>query len=353
MDRIELLMKEFTEAMGVSGAEQDVFDLMALHLDGLVDVEKDRLGSFIGRLKGGKESPRVMLAGHMDEIGFMVSHFSGNYIRFNTLGGWWPPRILGTIVKIRSAKGDITGVIASKSPFFMEKEERDKPLKAKDLFIDVGLSGKQKPKSLGICPGDPVVPVSPFTILEGGKAYMAKAWDNRAGCMVIVEALRRLKRFKLPNAVFGVGTVQEEVGIRGAVTSSHKVAPDICFAVDVNVAQDLPGSCEEAPEKLGRGVSICVYDATLIPNLKLRDHVAGIAEKNKIPYHFSAIQFGGTDGGKVHLNESGVPTLVIGIPTRYIHGSAGILLRKDFDTTVRLMVEVIKSLDKKTVGRFL
>ncbi|MBN2070692.1 MAG: M42 family metallopeptidase [Candidatus Krumholzibacteriota bacterium] len=353
MDRIELLMKEFTEATGVSGAEGEIFDLMVSHLDGLVDVERDRLGSFIGRLKGGKESPRIMLAGHMDEIGFMVSHFSGNYIKFNTLGGWWPPRVLGAVVKIRSMKGDITGVIASKSPFSMEKDERDKPLKAKDFFIDVGLSGKQKPESLGIRPGDPVVPVSPFTILRGGKAYMAKAWDNRIGCMVVVETIRRLKQFRLPNAVFGVGTVQEEVGIRGAVTSSHAVAPDICFAIDVNVAQDLPGSAEGAVEKLGAGVSICVYDATLIPNVGLRDHVAQIAEKKKIPYHFSAIPFGGTDGGKVHLNESGVPTLVIGVPTRYIHSPAGILLRKDFDNAVRLMVEVVRSLDRKTVDRFI
>lgn len=344
------MMKRFTEAMGVSGAEGEVFDLMKEELGEAADIERDGLGSFIGRLKGGAESPRIMLAGHMDEIGMMVSHFTGCFIRFNTLGGWWSPRLIGLPVRIRTSKKDISGVIASRSPFHMEKEERDKPFKAKDLFIDIGLAGKQKPEKLGIRPGDPVVPDFPFTVLEGGKTYMAKAWDNRAGCMAVVEAMKRLKKYKLPNAVYGVGTVQEEVGIRGAVTSGHAVSPDVCFAVDVNVAQDLPGSPEGSVEKLGGGVSICVYDATLIPNVKLRDHVAAVAERKKIPYHFSAIPFGGTDGGKVHLNDSGVPTLVLGIPTRYIHSSAGILARKDFDNTVRLIVEVVRTLDGKTVA---
>ncbi len=352
MDRIEELMKKFTEAMGVSGAEQQVYGLMKDELEPVAEIGRDKLGSFIGRLKGGRERPRIMLAAHMDEIGLMVSHFTGNFIRFNTLGGWWNPRLIGMPVRIRTPKKDIMGVVVSKSPFHMDNEERDRPLKTRDLYIDVGLTGKRKPDSLGIRPGDPVVPEASFMILDGGRTYMAKAWDDRAGCLAVVEIMKKLARYKLPNALFCAGTVQEEVGLRGAVTSGHSIAPDLCFAIDVNIAQDLPGSPEGGVEKLGAGVSICVYDATLIPNVKLRDHVAGVAEKKKIPHHFSAIPFGGTDGGKVHLNESGVPTLVLGIPTRYIHSSAGILCRKDFDNTVRLMVEVIRTLDEKTVGGF-
>jgi putative aminopeptidase FrvX len=292
-----------------------------------------------------------MLAAHMDEIGFMVSYFTGRFIRFNTLGGWWPPRILGLPVRIRTSRGDVPGVIASKSPFHMEEKERKEPLKDKDLFIDVGLSGKKSPESLGIRPGDPVVPNIPFTVLKGGKTYMAKAWDDRIGCVMVIEALRRMAKLRLTNSVYGVGTVQEEVGIRGAVTSGHKINPDVCLTLEVTVAQDIPGSPEGSTEKLGSGASICVYDATLIPNTKLRDLVAGVAEKSGIPYHFSAIPFGGTDGGKVHLNESGVPTLVIGVPTRYIHSAAGIIHRKDFDSALRLVVEVVKKLDEKTVQK--
>ena len=349
MDRLEGLMKEFTEAPGVSGDEQRVAVLMERELSAICEIGKDRLGSVIARLEGERGGPKVMLAAHMDEIGLMVSHFTGRFIRFNTLGGWWSPRLIGLPVRIFSSSREIKGVVASRSPFSMDKEERDRPVKVKDLFIDVGLTGKQKPETLGIRPGDPVVPDFPFTVLHGGRAYMAKAWDDRAGCLAVVEAMRRLKRYKLGCELYGVGTVQEEVGIRGAVTSGHAVGPDVCLAVDVNIAQDLPGAPEGSEEKLGSGVSICVYDATLIPNRKLRDRVVAVAEKSRVPYHFSAVPYGGTDGGRVHLNQSGVPTLVIGIPTRYIHSPAGIICRKDFDNAVKLLVETIRTFDRGTV----
>lgn len=349
MDRTESMMKEFTEALGVPGYECEIFGLMRGHLEDVAVIEKDRLGSFISRLKGKAAAPRVMLVSHMDEVGFMVSHFTGAFVRFNPLGGWWPPRILGLPVRIRTSRGDIPGVVASRSPFHMEEKTRSEPFKAKDLFIDIGISGKKTPGGLGIRPGDPVVPCFPFTVLKGGRTYMAKAWDNRVGCMMVVEAMRRLYRLRLPNSVYGVGTVQEEVGTRGAVTSGYSVNPDVCLTLEVNVAQDIPGSPEGSPEKLGAGVSICVYDATLIPNLKLRDLTVSIAEKKKIPYHLSAIPFGGTDGGKVNLNAAGVPAIVIAVPTRYVHSAAGIIHRKDFDSAVKLVVEVVRALDAVTV----
>jgi len=345
------MMKEFTEAAGVSGAEEDVFSLMEARLRKIADVERCRLGSFVGRLKKGPDSPRVMIAGHMDEVGLMVSHFSKNFIRFNTIGGWWPPRLVGMPVVIKTQRGDLRGVVASKSPFHMEQEERKKQLQAKELYIDVGLEEGQKPEKTGIRPGDPVVPDIPFTPLRKKRTYMAKAWDNRIGCMAVVEALQKLNRIKIPCAVFGVGTVQEEVGIRGAVTSGHYVNPEVCLAVDVGVAQDIPGSPEGGVEKLGDGVSICVFDASLIPNRKLRDLVVSVAEEKKIPHNLSAVPYGGTDGGKVHLDRSGVPTIVFGIPTRYIHSAAGILDRKDFESAVKLIVEVVRVLDSETVRK--
>ncbi len=350
MDRIESLMMEFTEAMGVPGSEGEIFELMAKQLSPVAEIERDGLGSFIARLKkSGRERPRVMLAAHMDEVGFMVSHFSGGFVRFNPLGGWWTPRMIGLPVKIRTRKGDVPGVIASKSPFHMEEKERKAFPEVKNLFIDVGLTGKRKPESLAIRPGDPVVPQFPFTVLKDGRTYLAKAWDDRVGCLMVVEVLRRLSRLRIPNTVYGVGTVQEEVGIRGAVTSGRRIDPDVCLVLEVNIAQDIPGSPDGSPEKLGKGVSICVYDATLIPNARLRDLVASVAESKKIPYHFSAIPLGGTDGGKVHLNRFGVPTLVIAVPTRYIHSAAGILHRRDFDSAVKLVVEVVRALDDKAV----
>ena len=349
MDRTEKLMKEFTEALGVSGFEREIYGLMNSHLSDVADIEKDRLGSFIARVGRDGKGPRIMLAAHMDEVGFMVSHFTGRFVRFNKMGGWWTPRMVGLPVRVRSSRGDIRGVIASKSPFFMEEKDRKEIPKAKDLFIDVGVVGDESPESLGILPGDPVIPDFPFTILEGGKSYLAKAWDDRIGCVMIVEALRRLARTKVSSAVFGVGTVQEEVGIRGAVTSGSLIDPDVCLALDVNLAQDIPGSADGRLEKLGSGASICVYDATLIPNSKLRDLVVGVAKSKKIPYHYSAVTIGGTDGGKVQLNRHGVPTIVIGVPTRYIHSGAGIIYRPDYDAALKLVVETVKRLDSRRV----
>lgn len=349
MDTMESMLKELTETHGVSGSEGEISRLMEGHLSGIAELSRDRLGSFVARV-GGADRPRVMLAAHMDEIGLSVSHFTGRYVRFNTIGGWWAPNLIGMQVEILTARGPIPGVVASKSPFHMDRKELDGPFKAKDLYIDIGLAGKRKPESLGIRPGDPAVPVSSFTVLKGGKTYMAKAWDDRAGCAVLVESMRRLARSKLPCAVYAVGTVQEEVGIRGAQTAARMVDPDVCLAIDVNVAQDLPGSPEGATEELGAGVSICVYDATLLPNTRLRDIVVSVAKRKKIPYHFSAIPFGGTDGGKVHLTGFGVPTLVIGIPTRHIHSGAGILHRGDLDAAISAVVETVKLLDAKTVA---
>ena len=347
MDRTEKLMKAFTEAHGVSGFESEIAGLMESHLADVAGIEKDRLGSFIARMGDG--GPRVMLTAHMDEVGFMVSHFTGRFVRFNRMGGWWTPRMIGLPVKVRTSKGDIAGVVASKSPFFMETKERKEIPKADDLFIDVGLVGEEEPESIGIVPGDPIIPDFPFTILEGGRSYLAKAWDDRVGCVMIVEALRSLSGETLPNTLFGVGTVQEEVGIRGAQTSGNYVDPDVCIALEVNLAQDIPGSKEGRPEKLGEGVSIYVYDSSLIPNSKLRDLVAEVAKEKKIPYHYSALPVGGTDGGKVHLNRHGVPSIVIGVPTRYIHSGAGIIHRPDYDAALELVVETVRRLDAERV----
>ena len=351
MDRIEQLLQEFTEAAGTSGFEGEVAALLERRLSGIARIERDRLGCVIARLEGGRDRPRVMLAAHMDEIGLMVSHFSGPFARFNPLGGWWPPRLIGLPVSVRTSRGDVAGLVATKNPFEMEEEERKGPFKAKDLYIDFGLYGKRSPAALGVAPGDPAVPVQPFTVLDGGRSYLAKAWDDRAGCVMLVETMRALAKATPPCGVYGVGTVQEEVGLRGAVTSGRVSDPDVCIVLEVDVAQDTPGSGADCPGKLGAGASILVYDATLIPNTKLRDHVIAVAKRKKIPYQLSAVAFGGTDGGRVHLNAVGVPTIVVGVPTRHIHAAAGILCRRDFDAALKLVIEVVRTLDAKTVAR--
>ncbi len=185
--------------------------------------------------------------------------------------------------------------------------------------------------------------------MNNGSLYMGKAWDDRVGCAMIVDVLRALSETEHPNTVFGVGTAQEEVGLRGATTSSYSVDPDVGFALEVSIARDTPGSSDQATEALGAGVSILIYDGSMIPNRRLRDLVISIAEEENIPYHFSSISGGGTDSGSIHLSRRGVPSLTIGVPTRYIHSHVGILRREDYDHATKLMIEVIGRLDGKTV----
>lgn len=352
MDRIEELLKELTEAFGISGYESDVAEIMAKRLKQYGEVSYDKLGSVICKKLGESESPKVMIAAHMDEVGFMVERITKNgYIKFLPLGGWWSHTILGQRVIVRTSKSDVVGVVGAKPVHLLKEEEKKKILPIEDMYIDVGATSDFDIKEkLGIKPGDPVIPYSPFTVMKNSKLYLSKAWDDRVGCGLLVEILKNLSKVKHPNTVYGVGTVQEEVGLRGAQTSGMAVEPDIAFALDVSICKDAPGNEEEAEEKLGAGASILVYDRTMIPNLRLRDLVVEIAEKGGMKYHFGTVK-GGYDTGRIHLIRSGVPSLVIGVPTRYIHSHSGIISRGDFNSIVNLIVEVIKRLNKKTVAK--
>ncbi|MCP4634476.1 MAG: M42 family metallopeptidase [candidate division Zixibacteria bacterium] len=353
MDNTELMFKELTEAHGVPGHEDAVGSIMEEYLkDNADEISYDRLGSFVARKNGTSPNPKVMIAGHMDEVGFMVREVTPDgYIKFLPLGGWWGHVALAQRVIIKTVKGDVPGIIGSKPPHILPPEERKKVLEIKDLYIDVGAQDKfDVKKKLKIRPGDSIVPVSDFTILANPKMYLAKAWDNRIGCAAVIDVINNFKKVKHPNTIYGVGTVQEEVGLRGAMTAANYVDPDVGFAVDVSIARDMPGMDGKAAERCGTGPSIAVYDGSLVPNRKLRDLVIDTAEKNKIPYHLTALEQGGTDGGRIHLNRIGVPTIYMGVATRYIHGHAGILNRNDYNNLVKLLTAVIKTLNHKTVN---
>jgi putative aminopeptidase FrvX len=351
MDRLESMLRELTEAVGVSGHEEDVSRTMEKHLAGLGEISHDRLGSLICKKTGKQNGPSVMLAAHMDEVGFMVREVTKEgFIKFLPIGGWWGHVALAQRVIVCTSKGDFVGLIGSKPPHDLQEDEKKKVLDFKDMFIDAGVSGGfDLKKRLGVKPGDPVVPYSPFTVMGNKRLYMAKAWDDRMGCAAIIEILRSLKKTGHPNVVYGVGTVQEEVGLRGAQTSVAAVRPDVGLALDVSISHDTPGGTEARGEKLGAGAAILVYDGTMIPNTKLRDLAVDIAEKKRINHHFAYIERGGTDCGKIHLHDRGVPSLTLGVPTRYIHSHTAIIDRRDFEAVVRLTTEIVKRLDAKTV----
>jgi len=352
VDKTEKLLKELTEAKGVAGYEREVRNVIRRHLEPMGSITQDKIGSLICKKSGDAEEPRVVLAGHMDEIGFMVKHVSKEgFIKFTSLGGWWDQVLLAHRVLISTYKGDVLGMVGAKPPHLLSDEERKKYVEKKDMYIDIGASSQQEVEDAGVRVGDPIVPISEFTILANSKTYMAKAFDDRVGCALTIAAMQGFVGRSHPNTLFAVATVQEEVGARGAITSAELVNPDVALILEVDIAGDVPGiKPEETPIKLGGGPVLLAYDARMIPNLKLRDLVIDIAKKSSIPLQISALEGGATDGGPIHLHKSGVPTVVIAVPARHIHCHNAILHRDDFDRAVELVTAIIEKLDKKTVA---
>jgi putative aminopeptidase FrvX len=351
-DRTIALLKELTEAPGISGYEEEIREIIRRHLREITTIEQDRLGSIVCRKKGNARTPRIMLAGHMDEVGFIAKLITDEgFIKFSPVGGWWGHVMLAQRVVIKTRKGDVDGLIGSKPPHVLSDEERKKLQEPKDMYVDVGATSAAEVKKLGVRPGDPIIPVCPFTVLGTGKTYMGKAFDNRVGCALFIDVIKRLVNKRHPNTVYGAGTVQEEVGLRGARTSSWIIEPDVGLTMEISVAGDVPDvKKEDAQGKLGKGPAIILRDGSMIPNLRLRDLCIDTAEELKIPYQFDMLERGGTDSGAIHLHRHGVPNLVIGVPTRHIHSHAGIIHRDDYDHAVQLVTAVVKKLDAKTVA---
>ncbi len=350
-ERLQML-KDLTDANAVSGNEREAREVMTRYIAPYADeVTTDKLGSLIARKTGQENGPKIMIAGHLDEIGFMVTSIDEKgFLRFQTIGGWWEQVMLAQRVTVMTKNGNIPGVIGSKPPHILPADVRKKPVDKKEMFIDIGAVSKQEALDFGVRPGDSVVPVCEFTVMKNEKYLMAKAWDNRIGCAIAIDVLRELKDASHPNIVYGVGTIQEEVGLRGAKTSAHLIQPDLAFGVDVGIAGDTPGVSEkDALAKMGDGPQIILYDASMISHKGLREFVTKTADEHHIPYQYDAMAGGGTDSGSIHLTANGVPALTITIPTRYIHTHAAILHRDDYENAVKLIVEVIKKLDRQTV----
>lgn len=355
MDERLNLLKELTDVSGVPGFEHEVRAVIRKHMEDYACIEEDRLGSIICKKEGASDGPKVMLSGHMDEIGFMVTHITKEgFVKFQTLGGWWEQVMLSQRVIIKTRKGDIQGIIGSIPPHILDAETRNKVVKKKDMFIDVGANDKeQAEKEFGIRIGDPIIPVSEFVQMSNPNLLMAKAFDDRLGCAMFIEIMKELKDIEHPNTIYGVGSVQEEVGLRGAKTSVHQICPDVAFAFEVGIAADMPGAENKGVyQKLGEGPVILVYDASMIPNVGLRDFVIDTAEELDIPYQLDSLAGGGTDAGAIHVFQGGVPSLVIAVPTRYIHSHYGIIHREDYENAIKLLKEVILRLDHETVASF-
>lgn len=357
-------LEELCNCFGPSGFEREPASIVKKYVSGFSDeIFSDRLGSIMFKKRGTSDAPTVLLPGHIDEVGFIVSSINKlGYLTFNPLGGWFDQVLLGQRVKVRTSRGIVPGIIAAKPPHLLTAEERGKVLLKEKMFIDIGASNEDEAKAMGIRVGNPAIPDSTFSTMEkkvfkDGKRKgtdllaIGKAFDDRIGAWIAVETVRALreKKIKHPNTVVGAATTQEEVGLRGARTTAWVSKPDVCITLEVDIAGDVPGiEPHEAASKVGSGPSVTTYDMSMIPNQELVELVIQTAEKNKIPYQLSQVK-GGTDAGAIHLSYAGCPSVVLGVPTRHIHSHAGILSMSDAQNCVNLIVELIKKLDKKTV----
>jgi putative aminopeptidase FrvX len=351
VDTTEELLKTLTEADGVPGYEQEIRALLRDYLAPLGEVTQDKLGSLICHKKG--DGPKIMLAGHMDEVGFMVVHISKDgFLKFVQLGGWWDQVLLGHRVVVKTHKGDVTGVIGAMPPHIVSLEKRKKVVEKNEMYVDIGASSIQDVEAAGVRIGDPIVPKSGFEVLANPKTYLSKAFDDRIGCAWVIDTLRHFADQPHPNDIYGVTTVMEEVGLRGATTSVHAIDPDVAFILEVDIAGDLPGiKPEQARTRIGDGPSIIMYDRGMVPNLKLRDLVIETAAELGLPLQISSYAVGGTtDGARIHLHGIGVPAVVLGVPARHIHSHGSIVHRDDYDNGVKLINAVVGKLDAATVA---
>ena len=366
------LLEELTNAFGPSGFEWEVQKKLKEYVKSFSDrILQDRSGTLIFTSDGDEQGPKIMIAGHIDEIGFQVSAITKDgFIKFHQLGGWWDQTLLSQRVKIRTMDGElIPGIIAAKPPHVIEPEERKKVVVKSKMFIDVGCTNKDEVKELGIRLGDPIMPDATFEIWKRPRIKkkddteeketvtlaVGKAFDDRMGSVIIAEIVKKLKEQNIshPNVVYGASTVQEEVGLRGARTSAQMIKPDIGIALEVDIAGDVPGiDSTKAPTKMGKGPSILTYDGSMIPNTRFRDFVIKTAEDLDIPHQLSLVPGGGTDAGVIHITDMGCPSIVIGIPTRHIHAHNGIIDVVDIENAIKLIIELVKRLDKETVEEF-
>ncbi len=340
-------LEKLSNACGITGREDEVSDLLKTMLKPYADeIRVDKLGNVIAVKKGAKkDAPKVMLAAHMDEIGLIIKNINKDgFLQFTKLGGIDDRILIAQRVTVHTAKGPKPGVIGSKPPHIMKEEERKKAVEVDHLFIDIGAASKEDAAKMGVNIGDVVSFDTRFAQITDD-LVIGKAFDNRVGCLLLVEVMRQLK--DVDCTVYAVGTVQEEVGLRGATVSAFHINPDVALAFDVTVAGDVPGVQEvEAPVKMKKGPVIGVMDAGLITHPKVLSMMVTAAKKAKVDYQLETGLGGTTDAARIALSREGVPCGVLSIPTRYIHSPSSVLSLSDVTKAAKLAVAAISEAPK-------
>ena len=338
------LLKKICETPGAPGFEQRIRALVLEEIKPLVDeLSIDPMGSVIA-IKKGKENKRVMVAAHMDEISFVVTHIDEEgFIRFHTLGGFDPKTLTSQRVIVHGKK-DVIGVMGSKPIHLMTAEERGKPVPIQEYYIDTGLTTKEVNEIVSI--GDPIT--RERQLIEMGHCVNSKSIDNRVSVFILIEVLRALKDQEVPYDVYGVFTVQEEVGLRGAIAAAHSINPDYGFGLDTTIAFDVPGSQKhEQVTALGKGAAIKIMDGSTICDYRMVNYLKELANEKKIKWQPEILPKGGTDtAGIQRYGKSGAIAGAISIPTRHIHQVIEMAHKEDIFNCIELLKHGLTNLDQ-------
>jgi len=340
------VLENLSNANGVTGKEDEVRNLMKQYLKSNVDeIREDKLGNLIALKKGKKDSPTIMIAAHMDEIGLMIKNIKKKgFLQFTKIGGIDDRVLLAQKVVVHTEKGPLKGIIGAKPVHIQSEEEKKKVIDADKLFIDIGAKDKEDAEKMGVQVGDVVSFDTKFSKISN-TVVMGKAFDDRVGCAVLIEVMKKLKDAKCN--VYAVGTIQEEVGLRGATIAAFQLEPDLGIALDASVSGDTPGITEgEAPAKMGEGPVLTVADAGLITHPKVLRLLIDSAKQSGIAYQLETGIRGATDAARIALSRDGVPCGVVSTPARYIHSPAAIMDMKDVEKTVDLVLSLIENIPK-------
>jgi len=354
-DRAIELLKELSEAHGVPGHEDAIRRIWKRELSEF-SPGSDRFGNVFAETRGKDDSPRVVVTGHMDEVGFIVQMITPDgFLRFRPVGGWAPQTLPAQRVRVLTRGGGLVeGVIASTPPHLMKKEARVRVPEIDEMYIDIGASSAQEATGdFGIRLGDPIAPGTAFTRLSNEDRVLCKAFDNRVGMALTIQSLRDLRGTDHPNLLVGVGTAQEEMGMRGARVAGETARPDVALILEGPPADDSPGGQPSDQQgRLGGGVQIRVFDPSAIMNKALVEFVVGVAESCSIPHQVAVRRSGGTDAAGFQYAGKGCPVVVLGVPARYIHTHNAMIDMRDYVSALHLVQALVERLDASAVSGF-
>ncbi len=345
------MMEEITQVHAISGDEQELSSILKKYYEPLSDeIVYDNLGSIYAIKRCGKDNaPLLMISGHMDEIGFIVKSVTEKgALKIAPIGGWWSQVLLSSRVIVKSRDGKkVKGTIASIPPHLLSADVRNKPMEIDNMLVDIGCNTKEEVEALKIKAGSPIVLEGTFEVLEGGKRLLAKAWDNRYGCIAGIEVLEAIQNLDLDVDVAIGANVQEEVGTRGAQTATYKLNPDLAIVLDCSPANDLSGD-KDAFGQLGQGPLVRFIDANYLPHRGFINFYEDLLEQEKIPFQYYQ-SMGGTDAGAIHKQFEGIPTLTQCICARNIHSPSSIIDVDDYENALKAILSVLKSLNNDTI----